>query len=488
MSKYDTDFLYPSLDDPNFSFKIAQRKEFFDTRAPNLPAQGTLEEVSNKICSAEFELAPHQAFVRNFLSFQTPYDGLLLFHGLGSGKTCSAISVCEEMRTYMRQINLTRRTLIVASPNVQDNFRRQLFDEDKLQLVDGLWNLQSCTGNSFLQEINPMAMRGLSKPNVVRQIRSIINKAYLFLGYLEFANFIASHEKVDDSLPEEKRQELVRSRIRNAFQGRLLVIDEVHNIRSSDDTKSKKVASKLEFLVDNAEGMRMLLLSATPMYNSPKEISWLLNLLHVNDGRPPFQTKDLFDRTGNVLRTDEGGGTVLARKAIGYVSFVSADSPYTFPFRIWPAQFAPDKAFARQSYPEKQMNGKPIVQEIDLLSLYATTLGTFQNKAYTYIVDQMKQKQLTRAFADLDGFGYTILQRPLEALNMTFPDPGFSEGKKVDPASLVGGKGLRRIVDYTVDKSTLARSKFTYKEPYTEAPPIPAYRDSQVQQQNSINY
>ena len=87
-------YLYPVMDDPQFNVKIAERKEFFDTRY-----DGTIhpvEEEAEKLCNAEFELAPHQLFVRNFLSFQTPYNSLLLYHGLGSGKTCSAISVAEE--------------------------------------------------------------------------------------------------------------------------------------------------------------------------------------------------------------------------------------------------------------------------------------------------------------------------------------------------------------------------------------------------------
>jgi len=472
MSKYDTSFLYPSLDDANFSFEIASRKEFYDTIGTSVPAKGPIAETSAKLCYGDFELAPHQAFVRNFLSFQTPYDGLLLFHGLGSGKTCSAISVCEEMRAYMRQMDITRRIIVVASPNVQDNFRLQMFDERKLELVDGLWNLQSCTGNSFLQEINPMAMKGLTRDNVIKQIRSIINKAYLFLGYLEFANYVASHEKVDSSLPLEKQKQIIAARIKHGFQGRLIVVDEVHNIRAADDNKSKKVTSKLDLLVNNAGGMRLVLLSATPMYNSPKEISWLLNMLHVNDGRPPFLSKDLFDKSGNVLRTDETGGTVLARKAIGYVSFVRADSPYTFPFRIWPPQFDPAKALSDATYPSEQMNGRPIVQPIEILSLFTSHLGGFQEKAYAYIVENIKAKQLTRAFSELDGFGYTILQRPLEALNMTFPYRAFSEGGKVDPALLVGGKGLKRIMDYTVNESTLARSKFSYREEYATNPPF----------------
>ena len=100
------------------------------------------------------------------MSFQTPYNSLLLFHGLGTGKTCSSINVCEEMRTYFNQLNIKKKIIIVAQPNVQENYKIQLFDESKLKLINGSWNLKSCTGNKFIKEINPMNMKGLSKEKV----------------------------------------------------------------------------------------------------------------------------------------------------------------------------------------------------------------------------------------------------------------------------------------------------------------------------------
>ena len=109
-SKLDTSSLYPSLDDPNFTKKITDKKEFNDVKIEEKTRDeiDNIEEESNMICSPniDFELEPHQMFVRNFLSFQTPYNGLLLFHGLGTGKTCSSIQVCEDMRTYYNQIGI----------------------------------------------------------------------------------------------------------------------------------------------------------------------------------------------------------------------------------------------------------------------------------------------------------------------------------------------------------------------------------------------
>ena len=99
-------FLYPSLNDPKFNIKIAEKKEFSDNKYDG--SINDIEEHSDKLCNSEFELAPHQLFVRNFLSFNTPYNSLLLYHGLGTGKTCSAIGVCEEMRSYMKQLGIKK--------------------------------------------------------------------------------------------------------------------------------------------------------------------------------------------------------------------------------------------------------------------------------------------------------------------------------------------------------------------------------------------
>ena len=241
------DYLYPSLDDPSFNTQIASRKEFFDTRYEGVQ-EGDIKEIAEKLCNAEFELAPHQMFVRNFMSFQTPFNGLLLYHGLGSGKTCSAISVAEEMRDYLKQMGITQRIIVVAAPNVQDNFKLQLFDERKLKLVDGLWNIRACTGNKYMKEINPMNMRGLSKERVVNQVKRIINASYLFLGYIEFANYIGKKSTVGGDMAESKREKLSKAKLKKNFANRLIIIDEVHNIRMTDDNKDKRVALSLPSL------------------------------------------------------------------------------------------------------------------------------------------------------------------------------------------------------------------------------------------------
>ncbi len=443
------EYLYPSLDDPNFNIKIAQKKEFSDTKYDG--AIYDVEEYAKILKTAEYELLPQQAFVRNFLSFQTPYNSLILFHGLGSGKTCSAIGVCEEMRDYLKQMGINKRIIIVASPNVQDNFKLQLFDERKLKEVDGIWTMKGCLGNKLLKEINPTGMKGLKREKVIQQVKNIINASYSFQGYVQFSNEIVRKSgKANDSM---------ETKIRNLeieYSNSLVVIDEVHNIRISDDNENKNVAKNLMFLVSVVSNIRLLLLSATPMFNSYKEIVWLLNLLNMNDRRGIVSVSDIFDKNGDWKKDKEGneiGKELLIRKASGYVSYVRGENPYTFPFRVYPDRFAPDHVFKTiEEYPKYQINGRKIPNDkkIEKLSLFLTIIGEYQEMGYNYIIDRLRSREetykMTRkgtqrkvaAFSALRSFGYTDLQIPIEALNIVYPYDGLDElVKQIEPMEYI---------------------------------------------------
>jgi hypothetical protein len=427
-------FLYPNLNDPNFNIKISQKKEFSDTRY-----DGTIYNVKDYadiLAKAEYELLPQQAFVRNFMSFQTPYNSLLLFHGLGSGKTCSAIGVCEEMRDYLKQMGISKPIIIVASPNVQDNFRLQLFDERKLKLVDGIWTMKGCLGNKLLKEINPTGMKGLKKEKVIQQVKNLINASYHFVGYLQFSNEIVKNSGSPTLSIEAKIRNL-----QNTYDSSLIVIDEVHNIRISGDNENKNVAKNLTYLISVVNNIRLLLLSATPMFNSYNEIIWLLNLMNMNDRRGIVSVRDIFTKDGEFKKNKDGeetGKDLLIKKATGYISYVRGENPYTFPFRVYPNNFAPSHTFQSiNEYPQYQINGRKIPDErkIQKLNLFLTPIGEYQQLGYSYIIDSLRRKKgqiktlksgKTRKiseFEKLKSFGYTDLQIPIESLNIIYPYP-----------------------------------------------------------------
>ena len=479
------------MNDPLFNVKIARRKEFFNSKF-----DGTIhniKEQANILCNAEFELMPHQMFVKNFLSFQTPYNSLLLYHGLGTGKTCSAIGISEEMRNYMKQIGIKQRIIVVASPNVQTNFRLQLFDERKLKKTslsqapeDVTWNMNTCIGNSLLQEINPVNLKGLTKDKIVSQINTIINNYYVFMGYGQLANHINDKLKTPDDISEKERTEMEIKNIRRNFNNRLIIIDEVHNIRLADENNNKKTAMLLMKIAKYCDNLRFLFLSATPMYNSYKEIVWITNLMNLNDNRSIIDANDIFDKEG-VFK--EGGKQLLKKKITGYVSYVRGENPYVFPYRIYPKSFSPEHTFQSYKYPIVQMNRKPIEEPLKNINVYLNKSGEYQNQTYNIIIENLRKKSMNSynihgemkempTFENMDTFGYLLLQTPLECLNISYPNAemdllhesytettntrSIEEENNVITKS-VGKNGLQQIVKYTESyKPVHQRHNFEY--------------------------
>ena len=495
-------FLYPTKNDSNFALNIAQRKEFNDTKYDIVipTSQRQMEEEATKMCGAAFELAPHQLFVRNFLSAMTPYNSLLLYHGLGTGKTCSAISVAEEMRDYMTQVGVVKKILVIASVNVQDNFRKQLFDFNKLKFnrVTRQFVIRGCTGTKLLKEVGANAeLTDLTEQNVERmragilqRITRLITSSYEFMGYIELANMVRRLTTAGS------KQDAIRA-IKNAFNHRLIIVDEIHNVRSDEEDKAdkadkadkskpgKSVSEELYKLVRYADNLRLLLLSGTPMYNDPREIVWLLNLMNVNDRRATISVSDVFDRDGNLLQINgrNVGAEMLRIKSNGYISVVKGENPYIFPYRMYPIDFAPKHSFLanRELHPAKQLNGTPIVDSLQHLDLHLNTAGAYQEAVYNHIIDR-KRLEMT---AEATSFGSFLLKQPIEALNMVYPSAEFdklmersskkaSEGDAVSVAdtaalarmnvgALLGDAGLKRVMKHDVSDDGVRISNFEYK-------------------------
>ena len=105
------------------------------------------------------------------------------------------------------------------------------------------------------------------------------------------------------------------------------------NSSDDDNEKNRRTIKNFLDLVTYADNMKLLLLTATPMFNKAREIIWLTNLMNLNDKRFPIKIKDVFDDNDEFV---EGGKQLLINKLTGYVSYLSGENPFTFPYRIFP--------------------------------------------------------------------------------------------------------------------------------------------------------
>ena len=299
---------FPLLEDdiPDFATAVVDRPEFRALRVPSQPtnsfptAASFTKAVSAK-CGA-FEKYLYQYVAVQYLAARTPYRSMLLFHGLGTGKTCSAITVAEAFLIDHRE-GMVAPIWVVASPALQASFMNEVFNRK---------SASTCTDGAYLKYF-PDAER--LEPGVFqRKMRSFINSRYKFWTYEGLANALAAN-------PEP-------------FHDKVIIIDEAHNLRGD----GQRLHEQLTTLLPKGKGNRLVLLSATPMFNEPNEILGLFRLLLANDHRRiaglAADTK-LF-RTAK--QRNVAAFSLVTRLAQEYVSFVRGSNPFTFAPRLSPKQ------------------------------------------------------------------------------------------------------------------------------------------------------
>jgi flagellar biosynthesis GTPase FlhF len=77
-------------------------EELAETKSQPLPSNANLDalkQMRESLCSSsmskDFKLQANQRFLRRVLSPESPTRSLLMVHGTGVGKTCTAITIAE---------------------------------------------------------------------------------------------------------------------------------------------------------------------------------------------------------------------------------------------------------------------------------------------------------------------------------------------------------------------------------------------------------
>jgi len=382
----DTGSLYPDASDPDFIQKLLKKREFAESKQRSIKDQ--LEDTINP-CDPdrEFELTPVQRFVSRLLSPATPYNSALLFHGVGVGKTCAAITIAEGfLEKYPRD-----QVMIVAPRTIQGGFYRTIFDPDGLKIGKGLSEdpdtsemntAKGCTGNTYLKLSGTLYEQ--DKKVIESRVNALIKRRYAFMGYTAFANYITGIEKT----VAKGSQEALYKELNKAFSGKVLIIDEAHNLRDtpemdeenidaaggkkelSESVAGKRLTPFLRKILEVVDGITLVLLTGTPMYNSYTEIIFLLNLLLLNDKRatellsvPSIFTEDGTFTKEKVLpdgRIVPSGDKQIGQIASRYVSFMRGENPLTFPTRLKPQMEGSARFELMSKWPSKAPNGVAI--------------------------------------------------------------------------------------------------------------------------------
>ena len=312
--------------------------ELAEIRNENLPMASlqALQELRTKLCNtsgAEYTLQSHQKFLRRVLSPDNPTRNLLMVHGTGVGKTCTAIQIAEEY--ILRPEFQEKKVLVVAGPAVQSNFKTEIFDINRVSLdkTQSILSSKQCTGRRYLDMLTRIEAdpKQWNVPDTRIRLGTladrIISEFYEFIGYSTFGAMI--NKKLLELKPADAEKW-----VHETFDNRLVIIDEAHNLREGS-SEMKTVSTGLESLVKLAKGMVLVLLTATPMYDNHEEIVFYMNLFLWNDGKQPAGKKliasDYFGADGTIKPAKEQEFRDWAQT---YVSYVKGENPFTFPFRL----------------------------------------------------------------------------------------------------------------------------------------------------------
>ena len=264
--------------------------------------QENAETIScDTIGQGDFSLLTHQKIVRDYINLYTPYRGLLLYHGLGSGKTCTSIAIAEGMKNSKKIIILTPASLRTNymeelkkcgdSLYKKNQYWEWISNQEAIKTISDILNLPleyiRKKGGAWFVNITKAAnydgMTSAEKKSLDDQLDEMIRNKYTFINY--------------NGLRMSRLEELTNGFKDNLFDNSVVIIDEAHNLISRIVNKVKKerpikennrgekerapvsLASKLYEYLLSAQNAKIVLLSGTPVINYPNEFGILFNIL-----------------------------------------------------------------------------------------------------------------------------------------------------------------------------------------------------------------
>ena len=309
--------------------------------------------------STNFSLLTHQKIVRDYMNLYTPYRGLLLYHGLGSGKTATSIAIAEGMKDSKRVIIMTPASLranyieelkkagdLLYKRNQYWEWISTVDNPEALQTISALLNLpqeyiRRHNGAFFInvkKSTNYDNLNDSDKKVLEEQLNEMIKQKYTFINY--------------NGLRSQRLSDMTSRFTRNIFDNAVVIIDEAHNLISrivnklkkekpilGDEKRKKKeegkeedkkleslfgdqtplnLATKLYYMLLRANNSRIVLLSGTPVINYPNEFAILFNILrgYIKTWRIPLVIK-----TKNKIDKQSLQEMLLGEKSLDYLDY-----------------------------------------------------------------------------------------------------------------------------------------------------------------------
>uniref|UniRef100_A0A6C0DP98 Helicase ATP-binding domain-containing protein n=1 Tax=viral metagenome TaxID=1070528 RepID=A0A6C0DP98_9ZZZZ len=249
---------------------------------------------------------PTQNFIRHYFTPENPLKGILLWHSVGTGKTCTAIATASSH--YERQgytiLWVTRSTL---KSDIWKNMFEQVCSETIREKI--------INENLEIPADNKTRMRLLSKAWSIRP-----------MSYKQFSNLVSKKNDLYKALVKKNGEV-------DPLHKTLLIIDEAHKLYGGDlsslerpDMPEFHKAVMNSYQISGKDSVKLLMMTATPITDSPMEMMQLLNLCKLPEEQFPVD----FDSFSTEYLDDNGGFSKEGREKYldqiaGHISYLNRE-------------------------------------------------------------------------------------------------------------------------------------------------------------------
>ena len=234
-------------------------------QSQNAPKHQELIGEGNR-CSVDIDLISFpqsvvNTIMRGIASTDTTNRGLLVWHSVGSGKTCSATAVIDAFWETDKNIVFVT-SVEAANSNPPSNFHK--------------------CASRFLPRFQGKSMETIKKEFDKRGVK--------FFTFAKLSHYLL----LANPLKRVKSQDDIESH-KNFLKNSVLIIDEVHNIFKPLPTQKQENTAVKNFLLDYqnplSSNLKLVILTATPGDNVPDIID-LLNMIR-DKNAPPIKIPDI---------------------------------------------------------------------------------------------------------------------------------------------------------------------------------------------------
>jgi superfamily II DNA or RNA helicase len=250
-----------------------------------------------------------QDFVRHYLTPSSPFKGLLAWHSVGTGKTCMAVAAAStEFEAAGYTILWVTRNALMS--DVYKNIFGAVCSIPIIEMIDS----------------------GVEIPSDIGKAKRLLSRAWLPpITYRMFQNALQGKNELGRMLAAKNR--------RDPLHKTFLIMDEVHKLMDGDLSAAEAADFNIiqnfihkSYVTSKENSVRPLLMTATPITDTPRELFTILNTLI---GEPSQRLMDFEDYrkkyTTDTGEITEEGKTYFQDRAKGLISYLNREyDPTTF--------------------------------------------------------------------------------------------------------------------------------------------------------------